>query len=193
MRHTTVPAALFTAVPAAILPAVLSAVLPAMLLCGAASSALAQSAPAAGAAASPAAKPAANSAPNAAAKPAANAASPPAAPSNAQVYFIWPHDGTVIHGGRFWLRMGLRNMGVAPKGTAMANTGHHHVLIDTDLPSMTEAIPSDRNHLHFGAGETEARLELAPGTHTLQLLLGDMNHVPHKPPVVSEKITITVR
>jgi hypothetical protein len=114
----------------------------------------------------------------------------PAAPL---VYFIWPHDGTVISGGKFWVRMGLRNMGVAPKGTAVPNTGHHHLLIDTELPPMTEPIPSDRNHLHFGAGETEARVELPPGTHTLQLLLGDMNHVPHNPPVLSKKITVTVR
>jgi hypothetical protein len=89
--------------------------------------------------------------------------------------------------------MGLRNMGVAPKGTGGPHTGHHHLLIDTELPPMTEAIPSDRNHLHFGAGETEARVELPPGTHTLQLLLGDMNHVPHNPPVLSKKITVTVR
>lgn len=113
--------------------------------------------------------------------------------TSAKVYFIWPYEGTLISGGKFWVRMGLRNMGVAPKGTALPNTGHHHLLIDTELPSMTEAIPNDRNHLHFGAGETEARIELPPGTHTLQLLLGDMNHVPHKPPVVSKKITVTVR
>ena len=143
-----------------------------------------------GAAAAPqAAAPAMTPAPAAkpAAKPAAaNAATP-------QVYFIWPYDGTVISGGKFWLRMGLRNMGVAPKGVDIPNTGHHHVLIDTGLPPMTEPIPNDRNHLHFGAGETEARIELPPGTHTLQLLLGDKDHVPHKPPVVSKKITITVR
>jgi hypothetical protein len=118
---------------------------------------------------------------------------PAADPAAPQVYFIWPHDGTVISGGKFWVRMGLRNMGVAPKGTAVPHTGHHHLLIDTELPSMTEPIPSDRNHLHYGAGETEARIELPPGTHTLQLLLGDMNHVPHNPPVLSKKITVTVR
>jgi hypothetical protein len=114
-------------------------------------------------------------------------------PDGAQVYFIWPHDGSVINGGKFWVRMGLRNMGIAPKGTAVPHTGHHHLLIDTGLPPMTEPIPNDRNHLHFGAGETEARIELAPGTHTLQLLLGDRDHVPHRPPVVSKPITITVR
>lgn len=115
------------------------------------------------------------------------------APKNAEVYIIWPHNGTVIHGGKFWLRMGLRNMGVVPKGVEQANAGHHHVLIDTDLPPMDQEIPSDRNHLHFGAGETEARIELPPGQHTLQLLLGDHNHIPHDPPIYSRKITITVR
>lgn len=115
------------------------------------------------------------------------------APKDAQVYFIWPSDGTVIHGGKFWVRMGLRNMGVAPKGVNMPNVGHHHLLIDTDLPPMGEQIPSDRNHLHFGAGETEARIELPPGTHTLQLLLGDNNHMPHDPPVYSKKITVIVK
>jgi hypothetical protein len=121
-------------------------------------------------------------------------ARPTAAPENAQVYFIWPSDGTVIHGGKFWVRMGLRNMGVAPKGTDVANTGHHHLLIDTPLPeNMDEPIPNDRNHLHFGAGETEARVELPPGQHTLQLMLGDKEHVPHQPPVVSKKITVTVK
>ena len=114
-------------------------------------------------------------------------------PENAEEYIIWPTDGTVINGGKFWLRMGLRNMGVCPKGFNIPNVGHHHVLIDTDLPSMDEQIPSDRNHLHFGAGETEARIELAPGKHTLQLLLGDHQHIPHAPPVYSKKISIIVR
>ena len=121
------------------------------------------------------------------------AAAPASAPDNAHVYFIWPQDGMVIEGGKFWVRMGLRNMGVAPKGTAVPHTGHHHLLIDAELPPMAEPIPNDRNHLHFGAGETEARVELPPGKHTLQLLLGDKDHVPHKPPIQSKKITITVR
>lgn len=124
--------------------------------------------------------------------PFAYAAGSPA-PKDAQVYFIWPQNGTVIHGGKFWVRMGLRNMGVAPKGVTQQHTGHHHLLVDTDLPPMDEAIPSDRNHLHFGAGETEARVELPPGKHTLQLLLGDQDHRPHDPPVYSKKITVIVR
>jgi hypothetical protein len=120
-------------------------------------------------------------------------AGPTPAPKDAAVYIIWPHDGAVINGGKFWLRMGLRNMGVAPKGVDVPNTGHHHVLIDTDLPPAGEPIPNDRNHLHFGAGETEARIELPPGRHTLQLLLGDKDHIPNDPPVYSKKISITVR
>lgn len=126
------------------------------------------------------------------AMPPAYAAGTPS-PENAEVYIIWPRNGAVIHGGKFWLRMGLRNMGVAPKGVELPNVGHHHLLVDTDLPPAGEPIPSDRNHLHFGAGETEVRIELPPGKHTLQLLLGDHNHVPHEPPVFSKKISITVR
>jgi hypothetical protein len=114
-------------------------------------------------------------------------------PPGAQEYIIWPYDGAVIQGGKLWVRMGLRNMGVCPKGVNVPNTGHHHLLIDTDLPPLDQEIPSDRQHLHFGAGETDARIELPPGKHTLQLLLGDQNHVPHVPPVYSKKITIIVK
>jgi hypothetical protein len=114
-------------------------------------------------------------------------------PKDALVYFIWPADGTVINGGKFWVRMGLRNMGVCPKGVNIPNVGHHHLLIDTELPALDQPIPSDRNHLHFGAGETEARIELPPGKHTLQLILGDYDHVPHNPPVYSQKINIIVK
>ncbi|MGU7770350.1 DUF4399 domain-containing protein [Burkholderia sp. MR1-5-21] len=114
-------------------------------------------------------------------------------PPGAEAYIIWPSDGATITGGKFWVRMGLRNMGICPKGIERPNVGHHHLLIDTDLPPLDQPIPSDRNHLHFGAGETEARIELPPGKHTLQLLMGDYNHVPHDPPVYSKKITITVK
>jgi Domain of unknown function (DUF4399) len=123
---------------------------------------------------------------------AASAALTPS-PPGAQEYIIWPYDGAVIQGGKLWVRMGLRNMGVCPKGVNVPNTGHHHLLIDTDLPPLDQEIPSDRQHLHFGAGETDARIELPPGKHTLQLLLADRNHVPHAPPVYSKKITIIVK
>jgi hypothetical protein len=116
------------------------------------------------------------------------------APANAYCYIGWPADGQVIAAGKpFRVWFGLRNMGVAPKGVAFNNTGHHHLLIDVDLPPAGQEIPSDRNHLHFGAGETETTIELPPGKHTLQLLMGDEHHVPHTPPVASQKITITVK
>ena len=116
------------------------------------------------------------------------------APANAYVYIGWPNDGEVLKANtpfRVWF--GLRYMGVAPAGVNHANTGHHHLLIDTDLPALDEEIPSDRNHLHFGGGETETLLELPPGKHTLQLLLADHNHRPHKPPVYSKQITVYVK
>jgi len=87
---------------------------------------------------------------------------------------------------------GLRGMGVAPAGVDVEGTGHHHLLVDTGLPPLDEPIPSDAHHKHYGGGQTETVLELAPGKHTLQLLLGDAGHVPHDPPVMSEKITIIV-
>ncbi len=82
--------------------------------------------------------------------------------------------------------------GVAPAGTQVQNTGHHHLLVDAPLPDLTQPIPKDDKHLHFGGGQTETTVDLAPGKHTLQLLLGDFAHVPHQPPVMSEQITITV-
>jgi hypothetical protein len=115
------------------------------------------------------------------------------APPGAAAYIIWPPDGQVIEGGKLWVRMGLKNMGVAPSGIDKPNTGHHHLLVDGDLPPAGEPIPNDRNHLHFGGGETEARLtDLPPGQYRLRLALADAKHYLHNPPVVSHEITITV-
>ncbi len=119
-------------------------------------------------------------------------AGPTPAPEGVYLYIGWPNNGEGVK-SPFRLWMGLRGMGVAPKGVDTPNTGHHHLIIDDKLPPMDEPIPADRNHLHFGAGQTEAEVELPPGKHTLQLLLGDKDHIPHNPPVVSKKITITVR
>jgi hypothetical protein len=88
--------------------------------------------------------------------------------------------------------MGLTEAGIAPAGVEKPMTGHHHLLIDVDLPTLDQPIPNDRNHLHFGLGQTETRLELPPGRHTLQLLLGDETHTPHQPPLYSRRITVTV-
>lgn len=115
------------------------------------------------------------------------------APKNAYLYIGWPNDGEVISSDNFRVWFGLRNMGVAPAGVEKPLTGHHHLIIDAPLPPMDEEIPADNNHVHFGKGQTETRITLAPGTHTLQLLMGDHNHVPHNPPVMSKKITITVK
>lgn len=113
-------------------------------------------------------------------------------PQDAKVYIIWPSDGQVIAGGKFWLRMGLRNAGLAPAGVVRPGTGHHHVIIDSDLPPFDDEIPADRNHRHFGGGQSEFRVELPPGQHTIQLLLGDHDHIPHNPPLASKKITVVV-
>lgn len=114
------------------------------------------------------------------------------APKDAYLYIIWPTDGERIKGA-FWCRFGLRNMGVTHAGDKTPNTGHHHLLIDIDEPlDPNEPIPSDKKHLHFGAGQTEVRLELPPGPHTLQLVFGDADHIPFDPPVVSRKIRIVV-
>lgn len=116
-----------------------------------------------------------------------------AAARDALLYFIWPQNGAIIKGG-FWCRFGLRNMGITHAGEDFQNSGHHHLLIDVNEPLDANApIPQDKNHLHFGAGQTEARVELPPGKHTLQLVLGDAKHYPFNPPLVSEKITITIK
>ena len=114
------------------------------------------------------------------------------APQGAAVYIVWPRDGSVIKDGKFWVRMGLSGAGIAPAGIDKPNTGHHHLLIDVDPPPLDEEIPNDKNHLHFGAGQTEARIELPPGKHTLQLLFADANHLSFDPPIMSKKITITI-
>jgi hypothetical protein len=114
------------------------------------------------------------------------------APKDAYAYIGWPNDGEVVT-QRFKVWLGLRNFGVAPSGVNRPNTGHHHLLIDTDLPRLDEPIPNDKKHIHLGAGQTEVFVELPPGRHTIQLLMGDYDHVPHDPPVMSKKITVFVR
>lgn len=115
-------------------------------------------------------------------------------PEGAEIYLISPEDGAVVTGGTVTVRFGLKGMGVAPAGIDFPNTGHHHLFIDLDeLPSFDEPLPSTDHVVHFGKGQTETTLALAPGTHTLQLILGDRNHLPFDPPLLSKKITITVR
>ena len=113
--------------------------------------------------------------------------------ADTELYIISPQDGDTVS-GEFTISFGLRGMGVAPAGTDAPNTGHHHLLIDVDtLPPMDVPLPKTEQVHHFGGGQTETTLSLPPGTHTLQLLLGDHSHVPHNPPVMSEKITVIVK
>ena len=115
-----------------------------------------------------------------------------APPPNAVVYIISPKDGETVT-NPFRVQFGLSGMGVAPAGVDRPNTGHHHLLIDVNEPlDPNEPIPQDKTHLHFGAGQTEALIELTPGKHTLQLVLGDWSHLPFHPPVMSDVITVNV-
>lgn len=114
------------------------------------------------------------------------------APKDVELYFISPKDGDTLKSPVI-VRFGLRGMGIAPAGVAMENTGHHHLLIDAAPPPLDQPVPADANHVHFGKGQTEASVKLAPGKHTLQLLLADHLHIPHDPPVMSKPITITVQ
>jgi hypothetical protein len=115
------------------------------------------------------------------------------ATAGAQVYIISPQDGATVP-QTFTVRFGLKGMGIAPAGVAHENTGHHHLLIDVkDLPAAGQPIPKDEQHVHFGGGQTEATVTLKPGTHTLQLELGDLNHIPFDPALVSKVVTVHVK
>ncbi len=115
------------------------------------------------------------------------------APKDAKVYFINLKEGDKVK-GKVFIQFGLSGMGIAPAGTNKEKTGHHHLIINEKIEGdeLNENIPSDEQHRHFGAGQTEVTLDLKPGKYELQLVLGDMNHIPHNPPVMSERITITV-
>ena len=131
---------------------------------------------------------------------AATAGDTPSAPG-AKVYFVNVKDGATVSSPVKVIFFGLSGMGVAPAGTEKKHTGHHHVLIDRPplgkgpdgKDELDANLPADDNHVHFGKGQTEVELKLAPGKHTLQLVLGDQNHIPHNPPVVSEVIAVTVK
>ncbi len=116
-------------------------------------------------------------------------------PASAKVFFVEPKNGAEIS-GPVKVVMGVQGIEIAPAGTDKPHTGHHHVLIDTDVPTGEKALaplPADDNIKHFGKGQTETTLTLAPGKHTLQLVVGDGNHIPYDPALASEKITITVK
>lgn len=113
-------------------------------------------------------------------------------PEGAQLRIISPKDGEEVS-SPITIVFGLKGMGVAPAGVDKKHTGHHHLIIDGGDELPAAGVPMGKNVKHFGGGQTEAEIELEKGEHTLQLVLGDMLHIPHNPPVISEKITITVK
>jgi hypothetical protein len=116
------------------------------------------------------------------------------AAEGAAVYVIYPLDGQVLNAKKpIQVSFGLRGMGVAPAGVVVEKTGHHHLLIDQrELPDLTMPLPASAQLIHFGGGQTQTEIRLAPGSHTLQLVLGNQYHIPHNPPLISKKITIIV-
>ena len=113
-------------------------------------------------------------------------------PAGAEVYIVAPKDGAKIKGA-VTVVFGLKGMGVAPAGIKFDNTGHHHLLVDSEPPAgLSQPLPATEKSIHFGKGQTETTLTLPPGKHTLQLVLGDALHIPHEPAVISKKITISV-
>ena len=114
-----------------------------------------------------------------------------ASPDDARLFFVSLTDGAAV-ANPILVEFGLEGMTVTPAGVAEAQSGHHHLLIDTELPDFGLPIPADSNRIHFGDGSTSTELTLAQGGHTLQLLLGDHLHIPHDPPVLSKTITISV-
>tara|TARA_B110000438_G_scaffold8660_1_gene8561 strand:+ start:2192 stop:2617 length:426 start_codon:yes stop_codon:yes gene_type:complete len=114
-------------------------------------------------------------------------------PEGAQAYIISPIDGEVTTSPVI-VKFGLKGMGVAPAGIDKPNTGHHHLLIDVaNSPALDKPLPANANHKHLGGGQTEITIDLSPGKHTLQLIMGNKNHIPHSPAVMSEITTITVK
>lgn len=117
-------------------------------------------------------------------------ATAPAAPTP-EIYFRAPADGATVP-TTFPVAFGLRNYGVAPATVNLANTGHFHILINVDAPPVGQLIPADSLHRHYGAGQIETTLTLAPGTYTLRVVLGDFEHKVISPALVSRPIRIVV-
>tara|TARA_B100001123_G_scaffold213298_1_gene240838 strand:- start:1023 stop:1436 length:414 start_codon:yes stop_codon:yes gene_type:complete len=115
-----------------------------------------------------------------------------AAESSTKVFIIQPKNGETVE-KTFEVVFGIKGMALAPAGTYENNTGHHHLIIDAELPALSLPIPASENYVHFGKGQDRTVLTLEPGKHSLQLLLGDGNHVPHQPPLASKKIEVIVK
>lgn len=113
-------------------------------------------------------------------------------PQQPTVAIISPQDGDVVE-SPITVVFGIQGMALAPAGTFEPGTGHHHLLIDTRPGDAGVPIPATGQSIHFGKAQSQATVELAAGQHTLQLLLGDGNHIPHSPAIISKQITITVK
>ncbi|MEM8571596.1 MAG: DUF4399 domain-containing protein [Pseudomonadota bacterium] len=116
------------------------------------------------------------------------------APAGAGVYIISPEDGATVQ-SPVTVVFGLKGMGIAPAGIHQDGTGHHHLLINIDPATipMAEPLAATDNIVHFGGGQTETSIDLPAGEHTLYLLLGDGDHIPFDPPILSEPVQITVQ
>lgn len=114
------------------------------------------------------------------------------AENNPSVFFKSPKNNYISESSEVKIVFGIKNFNILPAGVVGCNSGHHHLIINADLPNLERPIPTTENYVHFGKGQTETTIYLKPGKHTLQLLLGDYAHIPHKKPIFSEKITIEV-
>lgn len=123
--------------------------------------------------------------------PAAETSTRTPSPAGAKVLILEPAEGATVK-SPVTVKFGVEGMEVVPAGTDKPSSGHHHLLIDTKIDDYNSPVPADANHVHYGKGQTEVQIELAPGKHTLQDVFADMNHMPHDPPVVSDVVTITV-
>jgi hypothetical protein len=113
-------------------------------------------------------------------------------PEGAEVAISNIEDGAVVP-TTFLVQFSVTGMDIAPAGTDIENTGHHHLLIDVEeFPNPNLPLPANEHFIHFGGGQTETTLTLPEGTHTLQLVFADYMHIPHDPVVKSEPITIVV-
>lgn len=119
------------------------------------------------------------------------ALAPTPSPEGARVFFITPANGDAAS-NPIHIEFGIEGMAVVKAGDNQTDSGHHHLLIDTDLPDLGLPVPADASHVHFGDGSKSTEITLEPGEHTLRLLLADYRHIPHDPPVFSDPITVTV-
>ncbi len=107
------------------------------------------------------------------------------------VSFVEPADGATVT-SPFKVKFAVSGMAVKPAGDMTANTGHHHLLINAAPVKAGEVVPADETHIHFGKGQTETEVKLAPGTYTLSLQFANGLHQSYGPGM-SASIKVTVK